>query len=531
MDRSAVGSEPRPLTESVRAHKWSVLAIVGVVTASGLLLSYQQTPKYTSDSRVLVREEGSELDGVEPEVNLETERELADSPAVAELAMDELPPGRRPDSAEALLSEADVTPIEDTEILEFSYTHPEPRIAQERAAALSVAYLDFRRQQLQESVDNQIDGLEQEITILNDRLDVVDRRIDETNDDDRLARLQAQENTLLQLLLEKELARAELADIPSVGAIIKPAALPGSPSSPDHLVDAVLALIVGLAAGAGYAALRTRRAERIPSQGQIEGYIGAPVLGTVPRLERRRNRSQLLTDEKETPLLAESFRILRTNLLAVANREHARSILVTSARPGEGKSLTAANLAIVIARSGKRVTLVSADLRNAQLTRMFGRPVSPGLSDVLFGDVPLQAALIPIENDMTLLPGGPAPEDPGSWLASNSMADLLDELASQSRFVVIDAPPLLGMDDAVALGPLADGALVVVDGRREAHGPLRRAGRALDHAGVNVLGIVINQYRGQFEEGYTSDAYSRSEETRPVKDRQPQRQPVDTSRS
>lgn len=499
-----VGPETRPLRESVAAHKWSVLAIVVIVFGSTLALSYQQTPKYRSSARVVVQSDVPTTAAETTAVNLETEQELAGSPAVADLAREQLPAENAPDDTESLLEDLSVELLEGTEILEFSYTHSVPEVAQERAQAFAGAYIDYRRQRLQAVAETKAEAVQQEIRIINDRLDLVNRRINETSSSTRLARLEAQENTLLTLLLEKELDKAELADIPPVGAIIQPADLPRSPSSPNHLVDGMLGLILGLGLGTGYAALRSRRGGRVPSPDQLETYLGVPVIGTIPRFGGWRPRSFLVTDPEAPPEVAEAYRILRTNILAIAEGDRVSTVVITSARPGEGKTVTAANLALVIARSGKRVALVSADLRNPRLSELFGRPAAPGLTDVLGGRLPLEQALVQIHPYLELLPGGASPEDPAYVLGSAAMARLLAELVGRADFVIIDAPPVLGMADTVALAPLSGGILFVVDGRRRAHGALARARRQLGQVDTRILGVAINKHRLPPEEGYGS---------------------------
>jgi capsular exopolysaccharide synthesis family protein len=498
------GPETRPLRESVAAHKWSVLTLVVVISGLILALSYQQTPKYQSSARVVVQSDVPTAAGATTDVNLETEQELADSPAVAALAHKELPADRAPEKPEALLDDVSVELLEETEILEFSYTHPTPEVAQERAQAFAGAYIDYRRQQLQEIAETSAEAVQQEIRVINQRLNLVNQRINQTSSSTRLARLQAQENTLLTLLLEKELKRAELSDIPPLGAIIQPADLPRSPSSPNHVVDGVFGVVLGLGAGVGYAAFRSRRAEQIPSSDQIETYLGAPVVGTIPRLGGWRQRPVLVTDPEAPPTLAEAYRILRTNLLSIAEGDGVSTVAITSARPGEGKTLTAANLALVVARSGKRVVLVSADLRSPRLSELFGRPAGPGLTDVLAGRVPLEQALLQTRPYLELLPGGAPPEDPAHVLGSAAIARLLAELAGRADLVIIDTPPALGMADTVALGPLVGGVLFVVDGTRRGHAPLGRARKQLDQVDANILGVAINKYLLQPEEGYGS---------------------------
>lgn len=191
-------------------------------------------------------------------------------------------------------------------------------------------------------------------------------------------------------------------------------------------------------------------------------------------------------------LTSEQFRTLRTRIANSANGRGARALLFTSPGRGEGKSVMAANLAITMGQEiQQRVCLVDASLRDASIHDLFGLPDSPGLVDVLNGEVTLDEALVTLdEYQLTVLPAGKLPRHPAELLAGREMRRLLDLLRSRFDRVIIDAPPALPMADVSILTPLVDGVLMVVRAGMTGTPDLQRALGSLDTS--RVLGVVLN---------------------------------------
>lgn len=503
--------DPRSRTP-IALHRWSILTITVAGAWLALALSFQKAPVYSSHARVLVGSQPSQTSSVADRVSLETERELAGSRAVAVIAADRLPADNIDDPQELLVG-LSIDVIADTEILEFSYTHSLPETAQERAQAFADAYLLARYRDRQRAAAAQAESVDEEVAYLDRRLGLINVRIHATRDDSRLAHLEAQATTVLNLVLEKELKLASLSDVAPVGEIVEPAYLPSAPSGPNHLVNGVVGMVLGLVAGVGYAGLRFRRDDRILSPEELEAALGAPVLGTIPRLKGVRRRSRLVAGPKGSPRNVDAYQILGTNVLAAVEARAARTIVVTSARPGEGKSVTAANLALVIARSGKRVVLMSADTRNDRLGRLMGLPMSPGLTDVLARNLRLEQALVPMGQHgfevrtLVVLPAGHIRGDPAPLLGSQAMVDVLAAITGQAGadLIVIDAAPVLGMADTLALAPLADALLLVVDGRRATHAAVGRVRKQLNQVNASVLGAILNRPRARSTSSFVAN--------------------------
>jgi capsular exopolysaccharide synthesis family protein len=190
---------------------------------------------------------------------------------------------------------------------------------------------------------------------------------------------------------------------------------------------------------------------------------------------------------------AEQYRSLRTRLAHLEGAGGLRTVLITSPQKGEGKSVTAANLALTMAQElHRRVVLVEADLRKPSLQHLFGLPPGPGLSDYLSGAVELIDALkfVP-EHNLTLLPAGTTPINPAELLGSTAMRRMLDHLRTRFERVILDTPPVLPLADVAILAPLVDGSLMVV---RAGHTPkpaIENALRVFDSS--RLLGVVLNE--------------------------------------
>ncbi len=189
---------------------------------------------------------------------------------------------------------------------------------------------------------------------------------------------------------------------------------------------------------------------------------------------------------------AEQYRSLRTRLAHTEGATSLRTFLVTSPQNGEGKSLTAANLALTMAQElQRRVVLVEADLRKPSLESMFGLTPGPGLADYLMGAVDLRAIMrfLPDQN-LTVIPAGGAPNNPAELLGSTAMRRALDQLRSRFDRVILDTPPVLPLADVAVLAPLVDGTLLVVRAGMTPKPAIENALRGFDAS--RLLGVVLN---------------------------------------
>jgi capsular exopolysaccharide synthesis family protein len=484
-------------------RKWSIVAITLLTVAVALLVSARQTPIYQSEASVLVTPIDTGAESTTPEApNLATEAELISSVAVASIVADNL--GIEGDPRD-LLEELSVDQPTDTEILQVSYRDPDPVQARRLATGFAEAYLQFREAAASKLIVERAKNLEAQIAALEQRLRTVQGDLARLSaDDPRNVSLQTEAANLQDLILQTQVARLSLPREVSGGEIIQGASVPTSPVSPNHIVNGMLGLAVGLALGIGLALVRDRMSGRLRSVDEVEEYLEAPVLGLVPRVPdwRRRKQAYLVSVAHWRSPAAEAYRVLRTNVLSKTS-VGTKSIVVTSAHSGEGKSATVANLGVVLAKAGKSVCLVSADLRRPRLHEFFRRDAHVGLSDVLAGRLPLDAvvqqvglpssALMDLSTvSLRLLSSGPVPENPAELLGSAAMAKVLEDLERVSDIVLIDAPPVMPVTDASVVAAQVKYVLLVIGPNSATQASVVSARQQLERVGARILGGVLN---------------------------------------
>jgi len=211
----------------------------------------------------------------------------------------------------------------------------------------------------------------------------------------------------------------------------------------------------------------------------------------------------IVTHQDPGAVASEAYRVLRTNLQFMGLDEPVRSILITSATPGEGKSTTAANLAVAFAQAGASVCLIDADLRRPTIAKLFGVENWSGLTSALIGqggiDACLHATSIP---GLTVMPSGPVPPNPSELVGSARMAGLLGHLQEKYDVVLVDSPPVLAVTDAAALAPKVGGVVLVVRANTVDHRQVNRAKEALQAVKARVLGVVLSSVKPEGRDGY-----------------------------
>ncbi len=273
----------------------------------------------------------------------------------------------------------------------------------------------------------------------------------------------------------------------------------------------LLGLLVGLLLGIGGAFFLEYLDQTIKSAADIERSIGTPVLGRIPLESKlaagsngRRQEIVVLTHLSADDPAVEAFRALRTNVTFVGAERPVQLITVTSPGPGEGKSTTAANLALVLAQGGGSTLLVDGDLRRSLLHRTFGVLQEPGLTDVLIGQARAREAIRPeIQPHFDVLPAGAAPPNPAELLSSDAMRRLIAELRRDYEFIVMDTPPSLPVTDAVVLSALADATILVMRAGETEETAAQRAVEELRRVRARVAGAVLNGVSARGDRYYT----------------------------
>ncbi|OGX79687.1 capsular biosynthesis protein [Exiguobacterium sp. SH31] len=201
--------------------------------------------------------------------------------------------------------------------------------------------------------------------------------------------------------------------------------------------------------------------------------------------------------------ISEQYRTIRTNLEFTSIGQKLQMINVTSASTGEGKSTTAANLAVVYAQLGKRVLLIDCDLRKPTAQFTFNLSSQAGLSTILVGRILLERAIqkTGVER-LSLLTAGPIPPNPTELIASNQMVELLDEVRRQYDIVILDAPPMMQVADARLLAKIADGTILVIGCENSERQLVVKAKEQLERTGTHMLGLVLNKRKSRRHKYY-----------------------------
>ncbi|GAB1642989.1 polysaccharide biosynthesis tyrosine autokinase [Krasilnikovia sp. MM14-A1259] len=313
-------------------------------------------------------------------------------------------------------------------------------------------------------------------------------------DEDRVRALQLAQTLAVQFpLLIEGLETPPGAKIATVGVrIIAEPKLADSPVSPQPQRNVLLAIALGVLVGVGIAALRESLDTTIRTPEVLNKAASAPMLSVVP-FDGKAEKSPLITEGSAQSTRAEALRQLRTNLQFVNVDRPLRSLVVSSALPGEGKSSTVCNLGIAFAEAGKRVLLIDADLRRPRLAQYLDLEGAVGLTNVLAGQANVRDVVQAWGGSgLWVLPSGYVPPNPSELLGSGNMADLLTSLGSAFDVVIIDTPPLLPVTDAAVMATLADGCILVTRHAKTTVAQAGSAAGALTAVGARLLGCVLN---------------------------------------
>jgi polysaccharide biosynthesis transport protein len=527
----------------LRRRAWIVALVVVVTPLSAVVLSTLQTPLYKATSKILVNRanivsaitnvtDPSTL-GNDPTRFLTTQSDIARSPTLASLVVKAAGvPGM---TVEKFLASSSVDAASNADILNVSVSNTSRRYATRLADVYAQEFTTFKT--------------DLDTARINDALKTLKLRIKALSAGG-VSSASPSYATLLQYESQLETVGKLLANNTQV---LNQAA--AEKVRPRTKRNALLGGILGLALGIGLAFLAEALDRRVRVEKEIEESLGLPLLARIPRPPHRlRKTNQLVMLAEPTGHESEAFRKLRTHIEFVNIESHARTILVTSAVGQEGKSTTIANLAITFARSGRRVALVDFDLRRPFLDRFFRLDSVPGVTDVVLKHATLIEAMRPIaltppvpdlnpsrsskgavddrkggfhsrgrsvsssqasatqsavpsqnghsniEGVLSVLPAGTAHLDAGEFVGNESIHWLIEELRQQFDYVLLDAPPLLAVGDAMTLSTGVD-AIIAVTRLRIVQPPLlHELARQLEMCRAEKLGFVLTG--AELEEGY-----------------------------
>ena len=508
--------------------RWLWLILLGAVLggAAAFGVSWQTTPVYESSTTLLISQARASNASPDYTALLTSERlaktyaELLRKRPVLDAVIARL---QLSTDAETLATHVRTSAVRDTQLLVLTVDATSPQ----RAADIANQIVDVFGQQ---NRDLQTGRYAESERILVQELAKVQIDIDKSQagldaltpplgaaaltEQARLQALQAQQKdsytSLLKSLQEIRLAEVQTTDSVNV---VESAKAELTPARPRTIMNTLLGAIVGLMLALGVVLLVEYLDDTVKSSEGVAELIDTMTLSTIAQIGGKEPYQKLVAITDPRAAIAEAYRMLRVNVDFASIDRPARTLLVTSSGPGEGKSTTAANLAIAIAQAGKRVILVDADLRRPTLHKIFRLSAERGVTTALLqSGTPLEShvARTGIRN-LTLMPSGPLPPNPSELLGSQRMTELTEQLRQRADVVVFDSPPALPVVDATILASACDATLLVVLAKKTRSGALRRTREQLAQSGAHVLGVVLNRVpnaRGSAYYSYYTDGRS-----------------------
>jgi tyrosine-protein kinase len=494
------GGSPNLLTYLgvLSRRKWVMLPAIVLVPLLSVALTLRQAPLYEATAQLFLNRENltaslaglaSPASAADAERFGKTQAEQARIPEVASRTLAAV--GIRDSGPYDLLGASHVTSAADADILYFAVRDQDPGLAQRLATAYAEQFVVFR---------NKVDS---------STIDQARKRIER-----RLAALRASGGESSSLYRDLRAKKDQLEELDALrtsnASVVRPAdsAVQIAPRSPTRI--AALGIGLGIVLAIALAFLADALDTRVRSEDEIEDSLGGlPLLGRIPEPSRELPaRAVAMLTHPGSPY-AESIRTLRVRLGLATMGPEKRLIMVTSASAREGKSTTVANLAVALAQAGRRVVLCDLDARRAIIHELFHLPGQPGLTDVVAGDVALEKSLkaVPIPpksywgrsdsqnghgaGALEVLTLGRTPPDPGEFVGSQRVAEILETLRDRADVVLVDTPAMLAVGDAMTIAGIVDTVLVVVRQGGVRRSTLRELGRVLATSPARPLGFVV----------------------------------------
>lgn len=495
-------------------RKWAVavvaLTVVGAIVA--FVASKVATPQYTAKGEVLVvAGVGQSGNSASADVNVNateattTAATLLTSPPLLQSVID----AQHLDEPVATLAgNVAAVPEINSELVALSVTDPSSTRAAMIDNAIMNAFVAQITKQNTDRVNQASAALQAQIAEVQTALQQDEQQLAIANATTATALRQkiADESAVLTPLeLNYSAFRATQEQNLSTVSVATAASAPTKASSPKVLLNTGVGAIAGLVVGLAMVALLEYLDQGLKSADDVSERLGLPCLALVPRHPATDGRPQ---PADKVAGVNEAYRRLRTNLLFAMPDSKLRSIVVTSVRSGEGKTQTAANLAVSMASTEKHVLLIDGDMRRPDLHRIFNHPLRGGMSELILNVEPgqslsLNGAHKTWQPNLTLITSGTIPPNPSELLSSERASLLLKALERQYDVTVIDTPPLDAVSDALTLAAEASGTVIVLEAGRTNVADATKTINALRSVGANILGVVLNKAR----EHQSSDYY------------------------
>ncbi len=484
----------------VLRRRWVIIAAFVIFTAASAFgTSILHTKVYEAHSTLLIQQRAGDTlfnqssgQSNDPTRRIETEMQVIESIPIRAAVQKKL--GKDVPNAAA-------QSVAGTDVVDVVVQSTDPALAAAAASEYANAYIDFKRTQAVDDVLGAAQQIQQKITEL--KAQVAPLPVDSITREGL-----EQQVVLFQQQLDQLQVGAALR---TGGAqLVAPAFEPTDPVEPKPLRNGLLGAAVGLLLGLGLALLVDHFDDRIRSKEEFEEIAGQmPVIGLVPSMPgwRKPTEEHLATVEMYASPVAESYRSVRTAIQFMGIEDPVKSIQITSAVPGEGKTTTAANLAVVFAHSGGRTVLIDCDLRRPRLHRFFGLSNEVGLTDVVLGKARLEEVVMPVEvnEHLWVIPAGSSTLNPSELLASSAFRRVLEAVEAASDFVIVDSPPILPVTDGLVVANRVAATILVATATQTTTRNTRRTLELLRQVGAPLAGAILNRVSEQEQYGYRRD--------------------------
>jgi polysaccharide biosynthesis transport protein len=494
--------DPQRLRKLVR--RWAIPVVL--ITLVGGVVAYavtkRITPIYEAQATVLVVA-GPQQAGSNTGVALSNDQvtttaaSLMTEPPTLQKVINEL---KLNITTDQLARQVTATPVTNAQLVTVTARDPNPAVATRIANALSSDFVDQITQQNAQRVNQAGAALEAQITALTATLNTEENQLAKAqarNQDTTALTAAITNNSSLLTTLTANYGtfKATQAQNLETVSIAAPASQPAKPASPILTLNLALGLMAGLLVGLAIAALVEYLDQGLDSEEDVRDRLGVPCLAIVPRFNSRPGARR---DQRHAERARESYRRLRTNLLFSELDSPLKTIVVTSARPGEGKTRTASNLAVSLASSEKSVLLVDADMHRPNQHRIFKKPITQGLSEMLLlaspdGHPVLNGRHETTYANLSILTSGVLPPNPSELLASRRTKLLIHGLEKMRDILIIDTPPAQALTDALSVAAHSSGVILVVESGKTNADQARIVIESLRSVGARVLGVVLNK--------------------------------------
>ncbi len=304
-------------------------------------------------------------------------------------------------------------------------------------------------------------------------------------------------NIVNELAKQLTIAASNIVNVENIRVIDK-ALVPNRPITPNGKIITLIAVMIGFVLGLFIIYIIEIFDDTIANQEIAEKELELSVMGVIPKFkdksEKDIKKSLIVLNEPQSHI-SESFRLLRTNITSMNIDRDNKVLMMTSALPSEGKTVTSCNLAITISQAEKKVLLIDADLRKPKVHELFNISKIRGLTDVIYEKLPLAESIHRIVNipGLDVLATGASTLKPSELLASKAFKKVLDDARNHYDVIIIDTPPVLSVSDPTIVSKLADGILFVVGAEQTSKWAVKKARRGLGKLGVNLLGVVLTK--------------------------------------